>query len=107
VAVNLNGIDLSGAAASSARKASSTQSPAASSRDATQKSESDVSITSTASLLARLQQALGAQPAVDQSRVEAISKAVASGSYSVNPDKVAHGLIQSERALSQLQLSEI
>jgi negative regulator of flagellin synthesis FlgM len=107
VAVNLNGIYLSGTAASSTRKASSTQSTAASSQEATQQSQSDVSITSTATLLARLQQALGAQPAVDQGRVDAITKAIASGTYKVNPDKIAHGLVQSERALGQLKLAEI
>jgi negative regulator of flagellin synthesis FlgM len=107
VAVNLNGIDLSGTAASSARKASSTQGTTASAPDATQQSDSDVSITSTATLLARLQQSLAAQPSVDQSRVDAISKALTAGTYSVNPDKIAHGLIQSERTLGQLKSSEI
>jgi flagellar biosynthesis anti-sigma factor FlgM len=100
VAVNLQGIDLSGAEASSARKASSTQSTAMSSQDAAQQGRSEVSITSTASLLARLQQSLAAMPAADQGRVDAISKALASGTYSVSADMIAHGLIQMERALA-------
>jgi negative regulator of flagellin synthesis FlgM len=103
VAVNLNGLDLSGAAASSAHKTSSSQSTATNSQDASQQSGSDVSITSTASLLAHLEQTLAAKPAVDQKRVDAISQALANGSYRVNADKIAHGLIQSERALGQLK----
>jgi negative regulator of flagellin synthesis FlgM len=107
VAVNLNGIDLSGAAASSAGKASSTQSSATSSQDTTQQPPSEVNITSTAALLAQLQQSLASQPAVDQSRVAAISNALATGTYTVNPGKIAHGLIQSERTLGQLKQTEI
>jgi negative regulator of flagellin synthesis FlgM len=104
VAVNLNGIDLSGAAASSAHKASSTQSTPTSSQDAaSQQPESEVSITSTASLLAHLQQSLAGKPAVDQSKVDAVSKALSSGTYKVNPDKIAHGLISSERDLAKLK----
>ena len=107
MAVNLNGIGLSGAAASSSRKASPAQGPAtgSQSQDATQQPQSEVSITSTASLLSQLQQSLAAKPAVDQSRVDAISKALADGTYSVNPGKIADGLIQTERALGQLKLS--
>lgn len=112
MAINLSGIDLSGTAASSAQKASSAQTPAtsaqdasaqdASAQDATQQPQSEVSITSTASLLAHLQQSLAAKPAVDQNRVDAVSKALAAGTYKVNPDKIAHGLIDSERALGKL-----
>ena len=103
VAVNLNGIDLSGTAASSAHKAPSNQSTPASSQDATQQPQAEVSITSTASLLSHLQQTLAAKPAVDQNRVDAISKALAAGTYSVNPDKIANGLIHTERALGKLE----
>ena len=105
--VNLNGIDLSSTAASSSRKASAPQSATTRSQDVTEQSQSEVSITSTASLLAHLQQSLAAKPAVDQNRVDAISKALAAGTYSVNPDKIANGLIHAERALGQLKLSEI
>jgi negative regulator of flagellin synthesis FlgM len=107
VAVNLNGIDLSSTTASSSRKVSSPQSTKTSSQDGTQQPQSEVSITSTASLLAHLQQSLAARPAVDQNRVDTISKALAAGTYTVNPDKIAHGLIHTERALGQLKLSEI
>ncbi len=100
--INLIGIDLGGNAPSSTRKASSTQGTTASSPEATQQPESEVSITSTASLLARLQQALAAQTAVDQKRIDAIGKAIASGSYTVQADRIAKGLIHTERTLGQL-----
>jgi negative regulator of flagellin synthesis FlgM len=103
VAINLNSIDLSGATASSAHKASSAQSPVTSAQDAAQQPQSEVSITSTASLLAHLQQSLAGKPAVDQNRVDAVSKALAAGTYKVDPDKIAHGLIDSERALGKLK----
>jgi negative regulator of flagellin synthesis FlgM len=103
VAVNLNGIDLSGTTASSTHKASAPQSTlTATADDAPQQPQSDVSITSTASLLAHLQRSLATRPAVDQSRVDAVSKAISSGTYKIDPDKIAHGLISSERALGKL-----
>jgi negative regulator of flagellin synthesis FlgM len=107
MAVNLNGLNLSGTPASSASKSPAAQSATTSLQDATQQPQTAVSITSTASLLAHLQQALSAQPAIDQGRVDAISKALADGSYRVQGDKIAHGLIHAERALGQLNLSEI
>jgi flagellar biosynthesis anti-sigma factor FlgM len=105
--VNLNGLNLSGAPASSAPKASTTQSPTASSQDAKQQGQAEVSITSTASLLAQLQRALAAKPAVEQGRVDAISKMLAAGIYKVSGDNIARGLINTERALGQLTLTEI
>ena len=108
MAVNLNGIDLnSSTAAGSARRSSSTQNSPASSQDGTQQSQGEVSITSTASLLAHLEQSLAGKPAVDQQRVDAISKALAEGKYRVNPEKIAQGLIQAERALGSLPLPEV
>ena len=102
MAINMSGLDLGGAPASSANKAPAAPSTSLSSQDATQQKQTEVSITSTASLLARLQQALAASSAVDQGRVEAISKALAAGSYRINSDNIARGLIQTERALGQL-----
>lgn len=107
MAINLYGLNLGGPPASSTGKSSATQSATAGVQDATQQPEATVSITSTASLLARLQQALAAQPAVDQGRVDAISKALADGSYRVHGGNVAQGLIRTERALGQLNSSEI
>ena len=107
MAINLYGLNLGSTPASSTSKSSAAQSATTGVQDATQQPETTVSITSTATLLARLQQALAAQPAVDQGRVDAISKALAAGSYRVYSDKIAQGLINSERSLGQLNLSEI
>ena len=107
MAVNLNGLDLSGAPPSSAPKASATRNPTVSSQDATQQSHAEVSITSTASLLAQLQQALSAKPAVEPGRVDAINRMLDAGIYKVSGDNIARGLIDTERALGQLGLSEI
>jgi negative regulator of flagellin synthesis FlgM len=104
--VNLIGLDLSGAPTSSASRTSATQSATTSAQDATRQSQTPVNITSTAALLARLQQALAAKPAIDWGAVDAIRRAIDSGSYTVNADKVAQGLIQSERTLGQLKFSE-
>jgi negative regulator of flagellin synthesis FlgM len=106
MAINLNGLDLSGAPASSARSASATQSNTTGTQVATQQSGPEVTITSTAALLARLQEALAAKPAIDWGTVAATAKAIEAGTYKVNADKVASGLIDNERALGQLELSE-
>lgn len=107
MAVNLTGLDLSGTAASSTHKAASTPSASTSTstttQDATQQPQKEVSVSSTASLLSHLQRSLATTPAVDQSRVDSISRAIASGTYKVDPDKIAHGLINSERSLGKLK----
>jgi len=105
--VNINRLSVSGTSAGSASKASTPQSTSAIAQDATQQQQTEVSITSTASLLARLQQALAAKSAIDQGRVDTVSTAIAAGSYKVDGDNIARGLIQTERALGQLGLSEI
>ena len=107
MAVNLTGIDLGSAAIGTAQKTTSPQSTAGSSHDATQQRKGEVNITSTAALLAHLEKSLGAQPAVDPNRVAAVSKALEAGTYAVQPDKNARGLISSERTLSRLPLARI
>jgi flagellar biosynthesis anti-sigma factor FlgM len=66
-----------------------------------------VNITSTAALLARLAHSLASRPPVDQNRVDTISKALAAGTYQVNPDKIAQGLRNFQRILDPLPLKEI
>jgi negative regulator of flagellin synthesis FlgM len=107
VAVNLTGIDLSSStAAGTARKATPAQNGMGHAHDAPSHGPTEVTITSTASLLAHLQQSLAGMPAVDQQRVDSIRKALAQGKYHMNPDSIATGLIQSERALAALPLPE-
>jgi len=105
VAVNLTGIDLGGTAASSTHKtSSSTPNPSTNTtQDATQEPQKEVRITSTAALLSHLQRSLATRPAVDQSRVDSISNALANGTYQIDSNKIANGLIDSERALSKLK----
>jgi negative regulator of flagellin synthesis FlgM len=106
VAVNLTGIDLSGTAASSTHKSSSTPSASTqttTTQDATQQPQKEVSVSSTASLLSHVQRSLSSTPAIDQKRVDAISNALASGTYKVDSDKIAHGLINTERSLGKLK----
>ena len=105
MAVNLTGLDLSGTAASSTHKSSSTANAsthAAPTPDATQPPQKEVSLSSTASLLSHVQRSLSSTPAIDQKRVESISNAIAAGTYQVDSDKIAHGLINTERTLGTL-----
>jgi negative regulator of flagellin synthesis FlgM len=64
----------------------------------------EVQITSTASQLASLGQKLSSMPAVDQNRVARITQSLADGSYSISPEKIASGLLQSDHALAQVGL---
>ena len=104
MSVNLNGIDLSGGTPLATTRKAQGGSTGGSAAETPEQSSSpsEVRITSTAELLARVQQNLSAQPAVNATRVEAVRRALAEGSYRVNPDQVASGLMQSERDLSSL-----
>ncbi len=62
----------------------------------------DVHITDTAARLALLEPALREAPAVDPARVAAIRSAIEAGTYKVQPEHVAAGLLQVEQALSGL-----
>jgi flagellar biosynthesis anti-sigma factor FlgM len=105
--VNSSGLNVSGAAANSTREAAAAPGAARSAYDAGRQVAPEVSITSTASLLARLQQSLAASSSVDQARVDGISNALAAGTYRVHTDNIAHGLIQAERTLGQLGAAEM
>jgi negative regulator of flagellin synthesis FlgM len=111
VAVNLSGIGLSGTGIGTAREVPESQPSAATQTGAEQDSApprpGEVNITSTAALLARLEQALGKHVPVDQKRVDSVSRAISNGQYKVDPGKVASGLLQSEHALAPLPLMEI
>ena len=106
MAVNLTGLDLSGTAANTTHKTSSTPNTSthgSSTQDATQQPQKEVSVSSTATLLSHLHRSLEATPAIDQKRVESIRNAIASGTYKVDSDRIAHGLIDTERALGKLK----
>ena len=59
-----------------------------------------VSFTSSAALLKELEKEVAALPVVDSSRVQAISHALASGTYAVDPARAADKLLAIERALA-------
>jgi len=63
----------------------------------------DVHITDTAARLALLEPALREAPAVDAARVAAIRSAIEAGTYKVEPEQVATGLLQVEQALAPLR----
>ncbi len=106
MAVKLNGIDLTGGAPlGPTRRSQPTASGSAGAESAapeTAAAAPNVNITSTAELLARVQQSLSSRPAVDQSRVEAVSRALADGSYRIDAERIASGLMQAERDLGKL-----
>jgi negative regulator of flagellin synthesis FlgM len=107
VAVNLGGIQLSGAAIGNAREVPHVRNAKSNAEDSAAAPQAgEVNITSTATLLSRLGQALGAQPAVDGARVSSLSRAVEDGTYRVEPDRIAAGLLLSERSLAQLPFTE-
>lgn len=106
MAIDLAGIELNGPAMGPARKTAPSHSASSASQESSPQT-GDVNITSTAALLAQLEQSLSAQPAVDQNRVEAVSQAIAAGRYRVSADQAASGLVSTERALARLPLAEI
>jgi negative regulator of flagellin synthesis FlgM len=58
-----------------------------------------VNLTRSALLLAKLEEAIRSQPAVDADRVRAAKQALASGSYEVDDQAVADGMIRMDREL--------
>jgi negative regulator of flagellin synthesis FlgM len=58
-----------------------------------------VNLTRSALLLAKLEDVIRGQPAVDADRVRAVREALASGSYEVDDQAVADGMIRMDREL--------
>ena len=56
-----------------------------------------VELTSGAKLLERLEKSLDSIPEIDQSRVDAVKQAIASGDYEVDADKIADALLRFDR----------
>lgn len=55
-----------------------------------------VELSGVADLIATAVRKLAAEPAVDQARVQEIRKAIASGSYTVDPERIARKLIDAD-----------
>lgn len=62
----------------------------------------DVSITGSARQLADLEQVVKDMPAVDETKVAAISSALAEGRYKIAPEHIADQLLHIEQALAPL-----
>jgi len=58
-----------------------------------------VELTDSARLMGRLEEAVAAAPVVDGARVESLKDAIADGSYVVDADSIADGMIRAEREL--------
>jgi negative regulator of flagellin synthesis FlgM len=61
----------------------------------------EVEITPTAQLLANVAQQIAGTPAIDQSRVDAIRQALASGAYQIDSSRVADGLLAAQKIDAQ------
>ena len=59
-----------------------------------------VSLTGTAAKLRSLEEQLATQPVVDAQRVDSIRRAIANGTYEINPQRVADKMIQIDSAIS-------
>ncbi|KUM04652.1 flagellar biosynthesis anti-sigma factor FlgM [Chromobacterium subtsugae] len=95
-------IDNSGKLSGTYSTQSKTTARAPSSSTSSQGSSSDsVQINSVASRLSAIGNDPSQQPAFDAAKVESIKSAIANGSFSINPDKIADGLISSAQELLQ------
>lgn len=65
-------------------------------------SDADVKLTGAARGLATLEQAVRAMPAVDEARVAAVKQRLNSGSYEVDPQRVADRLLRLESDLQRV-----
>ncbi|MFO7541396.1 MAG: flagellar biosynthesis anti-sigma factor FlgM [Thiobacillus sp.] len=61
--------------------------------------QTDVSLSARASQLKQLEAQLAAIPVVDRARVDSIKQAIAAGHYTINPDNIAEGLINSVKEM--------
>jgi negative regulator of flagellin synthesis FlgM len=109
MANTINSYSGSGAASVSSSRSTQASRENASAATTSENSQSDtgnaeVQITSTAARLASLGQRLSTLPDIDQNRVAQISQALANGTYSISADKIASGLLQSDRGLAQIGL---
>ncbi len=68
--------------------------------------QTDVTLSPRAAQLKELETQLAAIPVVDRARVESIKQAIASGQYTVNPDNVAQGLVDSVKEMLHVAKSK-
>ncbi len=61
----------------------------------------EVDITPAAQLMAGLEQQLAGTPDIDQSRVDSISQALSNGSYQIDAQRIADGLLSAQKVDAQ------
>ena len=61
--------------------------------------QTDVSLSARVADLRKLEAQLAAIPVVDQARVESIKAAIANGEYTIKPENIATGLIESVKEM--------
>ncbi|WP_296754457.1 flagellar biosynthesis anti-sigma factor FlgM [Thiobacillus sp.] len=61
--------------------------------------QTDVTLSPRAAQLKQLETQLAAIPVVDRARVDSIKEAIASGQYSIKPENIAAGLIDSVKEM--------
>lgn len=66
----------------------------------------EVALTSLSTRLSELERSLTTSSPVSDAKVQAVSAALAAGTYNIDPQGIAAGLAQSEQLLGQLPLSE-
>lgn len=65
--------------------------------------DSRVQLSSLSDRMQQIEQVIGQTPVVDNAKVDEIKTAISEGRFSVNPDKVADGLIDSVRQMLAAQ----
>jgi len=61
--------------------------------------QTDVTLSSRATQLKQLETQLAAIPVVDRARVDSIKEAIASGQYTIKPENIAEGLLDSVKEM--------
>lgn len=108
MAIDFSGINNSGKAQNNTdrrveslnRENAAPRSPTASSQAASTTGSDKISLTDTAARLKALEAQLAKLPVVDSKRVDGVQRALTSGNYSVNAERVAGKLIQFEQQLA-------
>ena len=85
--------------ANETRKSSDSQRPAEGKAADRSRATDTVELTSSAKLLERLEKTLAAQPAVDSTKVDAVKRAIESGDYQIDAEKIADALLRTDREI--------
>lgn len=96
-----SGQQLPSAARSSVRNESNSASRSEASKSPEQASDA-VSLSSQGKAVGEMHNQMVSEPSFDRAKVAAIKEAIANGSYTVNPEKLADNMIKFEKELSDI-----